>query len=95
MSGEGVRGNREVSPEMVERAGVYGARDMLSEEGGPWGNHGFPHGSEPEASDRQGVTVSSATWSPRSSSSSSKPPGREATSASLATLLGARATDLS
>jgi hypothetical protein len=23
----------------------------LEKEGGPWGKHGFPHGSEPEASD--------------------------------------------
>ncbi len=40
MRGEGSEGNRE-----VPRVG----RPL--EEGGPWGKHGFPHGSEPEASD--------------------------------------------
>src|SRR5919198_2975690 len=40
MSGEGSEGNREVP--LVSRP---------LEEGGPWGKHGFPHGSEPEASD--------------------------------------------
>jgi hypothetical protein len=27
------------------------AEANLKEEGGPWGKHGFPHGSEPKASD--------------------------------------------
>ena len=34
---EGVWGNREVPPQNQRR--------------GPWGKHGFPHGSEPKASD--------------------------------------------
>ena len=40
MSGEGSQGNREVPP-----------TNRPLEEGGPWGKHGFPRGSEPEASD--------------------------------------------
>src|SRR5438552_387144 len=40
MSGEGSQGNLEV-PRM----------NRPLKEGGPWGKHGFPHGSEPEASD--------------------------------------------
>jgi hypothetical protein len=39
-SGEGSQGNREVP-----------RPNRPLEEGGPWGKHGFPHGSEPEASD--------------------------------------------
>jgi hypothetical protein len=46
MSGEGSQGNREVPQ-----------RRRPLKEGGSWGNHGFPHGSEPEASDaHQGET---------------------------------------
>jgi hypothetical protein len=37
---EGAGGNREVPLE-----------NRPLEEGGPWGKHGFPHGSEPQASD--------------------------------------------
>jgi hypothetical protein len=43
----GLGGNREVPPIEI----VGGAEANLEEEGGPWGKHGFPHGSEPEASD--------------------------------------------
>jgi hypothetical protein len=39
-------GNREVS-----RSVMRAQRAVLGKEGGPWGKHGFPHGSEPEASD--------------------------------------------
>ena len=60
MSGEGARGDRGVSPEMVERADVYSARDMLPKEGGSWGKHGFPHGSEPEASDAHAAAEDTA-----------------------------------
>ena len=46
-SGEGEGGNREVPP-----PGVLGAAEAnLEEEGGSGGKHGFPRGSEPEASD--------------------------------------------
>src|SRR5882724_1017389 len=38
--GRGVRGNREVPPSLLEE--------------GSWGKHGFPHGSEPKASDAHG-----------------------------------------
>jgi hypothetical protein len=40
--GRGVRGNREVSPLFLE---------AIHKEGGSWGKHGFPHASEPKASD--------------------------------------------
>ena len=40
MSVEGAGGNREVPP-----------KTRPLKEGGPWGKHGFPHGSEPQASD--------------------------------------------
>jgi hypothetical protein len=43
MSGEGSQGNREV-PQL----------NPPLEEGGSWGKHGFPHGSEPKASDAHG-----------------------------------------
>ena len=46
MSGEGSKGNREVP---------LTSRPM--EEGGSWGKHGFPHGSEAEVSAaHQGLT---------------------------------------
>src|SRR5262249_8718988 len=52
-------GNREVSPSVL-----LGARGHLRaawveaniEEGGSWEKHGFPHGSEPKASDAHGPT---------------------------------------
>jgi hypothetical protein len=51
-------GNREVS-----RGGLFAARvrliDVCGEatpkEGGSWGKHGFPHGSEAKLSDERGV----------------------------------------
>ena len=45
--GEGKGGNREVPP----REFLGEAEATFEEEGGTWGKHGFPHGSEPEASD--------------------------------------------
>ena len=30
---------------------IAGIPEATSEEGGSWGKHGFPHGSEPKASD--------------------------------------------
>jgi hypothetical protein len=47
----GLGGNREVPP--IEILG--GAEGNSEEEGGTWGKHGFPHGSEPEASDAHSV----------------------------------------
>src|SRR3989442_5428549 len=51
--GRGVRGNQEVSPLFVLRGGGGGriatAPEATSKEGGSWGKHGFPHGSEPKA----------------------------------------------
>src|SRR5439155_20022624 len=49
--GGGAEGNREVPP-----------RKRPLEEGGPWGKHGFLHGSEPKASDahRSGYPTESA-----------------------------------
>jgi perosamine synthetase len=47
---EGEGGNREVPPSEI--LGVH-AEASSEEEGGPWGKHGFPHGSEPEAKRRE------------------------------------------
>src|SRR6266550_5262831 len=55
--GRGFGGNREVPP-----AALLGLRDEFSgagdeaytKEGGTWGKHGFPHGSEPKARDAHG-----------------------------------------
>jgi hypothetical protein len=44
---EGDGGNREVPPAWI----LGGAEASLEEEGGPWGKHGFPHATEPEASE--------------------------------------------
>jgi hypothetical protein len=44
---EGAGGNREVHPIGF----LGGAEATLEEEGGAWGKHGFPHGTEPEAKD--------------------------------------------
>src|SRR6266516_1474538 len=53
--GRGVGGNREVSPLVLPRSGGSGRIDTIPEatpkEGGSWGKHGFPHGSEQKASD--------------------------------------------
>jgi acetyl-CoA/propionyl-CoA carboxylase biotin carboxyl carrier protein len=54
MSGRGFGGNREVSPLfLLERRGdLSGAGlEAFYKEGGSWGKHGFPHGSERKASD--------------------------------------------
>ena len=55
-----VRGNREVSPQpLVGARGHLRAAwaDANLEEGGSWGKHGFPHGSEPKASDAHAATA--------------------------------------
>ena len=56
--GRGVGGNREVSPIFLldPRGDRSGARvEAILKEGGSWGKHGFPHGTErpakPEAED--------------------------------------------
>src|SRR6266540_322551 len=52
--GRGKRGNREVSPCFLlsARGDLSGAgAEAILKEGGSWGKHGFPHGSEPDASD--------------------------------------------
>ena len=56
MSGDvdGKRGNREVSPLLLsdESGDLSGAYvGAFPEEGGAWGKHGFPHASEPKASE--------------------------------------------
>jgi hypothetical protein len=50
-------GNREVSRRHLRGARDFAARGMayLEEEGGSWGKHGFPHGSEAKPSDERGV----------------------------------------
>ena len=57
MLGGRVSGNREVSRCAIPavRADVRGAWGWacMEEEEGTWGKHGFPHGSEPKASDEQ------------------------------------------
>src|SRR5712691_944799 len=53
--GRGVRGNREVSPVFLLRGGgggrIAGIAEATPKEGGSWGKHGFPDGSEPKARD--------------------------------------------
>jgi hypothetical protein len=52
--GRGNGGNRAVSPLVVlgVRGDLRAARaEAIPEEGGSWGKHGFPNGSEPQASD--------------------------------------------
>jgi hypothetical protein len=56
MSGEGgIEGNRAVPPPLLlgpgGDLGAAGAEAIPVEEGGSWGEHGFPHGSSPKASD--------------------------------------------
>jgi len=49
-----MRGNREVSALFLlsPRGDLSGAgAEAIPKEGGSWGKHGFPHGSEPKASD--------------------------------------------
>jgi hypothetical protein len=53
-----VTGNREVSRLFLldERGDRSGALvEAIRKEGGSWGKHRFPHGSEPKASDERGV----------------------------------------
>src|SRR5438876_1001307 len=54
MSGRGLGGNREVSPLFLlkRRGDLSGAElEAFYKEEGTWGKHGFPHASEPKASD--------------------------------------------
>jgi len=51
---KGLGGNREVSPVLFLRArgDLSGAgAEAILEEGGSWGKHGFPHGSDLQGSD--------------------------------------------
>jgi perosamine synthetase len=54
---EGGGGNREVPPLGRLRSAM---KAPAPEEGGPWGTHGFPHGSEPEA--KRAEIALSAPW---------------------------------
>ena len=52
--GRDIGGNREVSPFLLlsARGDLSGAgAEAIPKEGGSWGKHCFPHGSEPKASD--------------------------------------------
>src|SRR6266566_8746347 len=53
--GRRVRRNREVSPSFLLGGGGGGRiatpLEATSKEGGSWGKHGFPHGSEPKGSE--------------------------------------------
>ncbi len=52
--GRGFGGNREVPPHVLLglRGDLSGAwAEAYSKEGGSWGKHGFPYGSEPKARD--------------------------------------------
>jgi hypothetical protein len=52
--GKWLGGNREVSPIVLHggRGDLSGARVVANlKEGGSWGKHGFPQGSEPKAND--------------------------------------------
>ena len=56
--GKGIGGNREVPPYLLRgrRGDLSGAQAAAHlEEGGARGKHGFPRGSEPEASDTRGA----------------------------------------
>jgi hypothetical protein len=71
--GRGTGGNREVHlfSDIASDVAVLGPRGDLSgawveailKEGGSWGNHGFPHGSEPEASDAHAGSIGSLALS--------------------------------
>jgi len=74
--GRGVRGNREVSPLFLLRGGGSGriattttttttTPEATSKEGGSWGKHGFPHGSEPKARDAHARIDSSSSYASR------------------------------
>src|SRR5712691_11583245 len=75
--GRGVRGNREVSPLFLLR-GAGGGRnagptEATPKEGGPWGKHGFPHGSEPKARDAHASSPISASTAATSDPSRTAP----------------------
>ena len=51
---KGLGGNREVSPpRLLSPRGDLSAAgaEAILEEGGSWGKHGFPHGSDPKGRD--------------------------------------------
>jgi hypothetical protein len=61
--GRGAEGNREVSPFSLlgprgDHSGAFA--EAIPKEGGSWGKHGFPRGSEPEASDAHARTLARA-----------------------------------
>ena len=61
--GRGSGGNREVSPTALlgARGDLSGAgAEAIPKEGGSWGKHGFPHGSEPKASDAHAPAILAA-----------------------------------
>ncbi len=61
--GKGHGGNREVPPRVLlgTRGDLSGARaEAYGEEGGSWGKHGFPHGSELQLATRQEEAVAAA-----------------------------------
>ncbi len=49
--GEGEGRNREVPPVALLAGGFTTGEAWSGEEGGLWGKHGFPHASEPKASE--------------------------------------------
>jgi hypothetical protein len=56
--GKGRGGNREVSPKVLrDRRGDLSRAPVVAslKEGGSWGKHGFPQGSEPKANDTPGA----------------------------------------
>src|SRR5438093_11679996 len=63
--GRRVRGNRAVSPSFLLRGGGGGriatSPEATSKEGGSWGKHGFPHGSEPKARDAHARSIASTS----------------------------------
>src|SRR6266550_2293148 len=82
--GRGVRGNREVSPLFLLRGGgggrIAATAEATSKEGGSWGKHGFPHGSESKGATltpRGGVPTrraASGTSRTRADAASALPP---------------------
>src|SRR5439155_23516997 len=72
--GRGVRGNREVSPLFLLGGGGGGRiatpLEATSQEGDSWGKHGFPHESEPKASDGHVLSQNARSRSLKGSPSS-------------------------
>src|SRR5438093_2279301 len=75
--GRGVRGNREVSPFFLLRGDGGGRKATTPEatpkEGGSWGKHGFPHGSEPKARDAHASSPTSPSTAPTNDPSRTAP----------------------